>query len=177
MPTGELLRELEEADVVKLGERAESVEAEDIKRLSNRHHALAKELAQGTPPGEAATLHDYTPSRVSVLQSSPAFKNLIQHYKKGLDRKYIDFHEVMSEVSLDAVSELRDRLENQPEDFTNRELTDLTKTLADRTGFGPTKHVTADVTVSMNDKLNKARIRARAAALGEIEDAQIVSEE
>jgi hypothetical protein len=163
-----IVRELRESDFALLETRP-AVQAFDIKRLTERHHSLARLLAGGVPPGEAAVITGYVPSRVSVLQESPAFRELVAFYSDAKDVQFAQVHEQIAGLSKDALLELRTRLEDSPEDFSNGMLLELiTKTL-DRSGFGPTSQVTAvNINVELGNRIEQARLRARAAARGDL---------
>ena len=47
-----------------------------IKRLTHRHHNLARTLASGVKPGDAAIMCGYSPCRGFILQTTPAFNRL-----------------------------------------------------------------------------------------------------
>ena len=128
-------------------------------RLSQRHHALARVLASGTGPGEAAIICGYDISRVSILQSDPTFQELLKFYSAQVDAQYANLHESLSALSVDAAEELRDRLENNPADLSTGALIDIVKMSADRTGFGPQTKSEVSVVVGMADRLRLARER------------------
>ena len=90
--------------------------APPLKRLSERHHALARCLASGMEAGEAAITCGYVASRVSILQADPAFQKLSAFYRQSVETKYLDMHGVLAGLSLDAAMELRERLEIDIED-------------------------------------------------------------
>jgi hypothetical protein len=154
--------DLDEDDLRRLAEPREST-AEPIKKLRERHHALARMLATGMAPGEAAIACGYSSSRVSILQGDPTFRELVSHYADLRTERYFDGLQVMAELHMDAVEEIRDRLENEPEEFTIGQLMELTKLTADRTGKGPTTKTEVDVKVGLADRLQAGYARALAA--------------
>lgn len=153
-------RELGPADLqsreVEIGGGADS-----LKRLSTKHHNLARMLAQGVRVAEAAPAVGYTPTRVSMLNADPAFKELVAFYKRDLDIAWMDMHEKLAALSSDAVEELSDRLENDPESMDDEMLKSLVTLGADRTGYGPSSSTTQTVKVSVGlaDRLSAARKR------------------
>ncbi len=174
-------RELDEKD---LRERPKAnVEAQGVvKRLTDSHHACARYIAQGFKPGEVASLAGYSQSRISILQTDPAFMELVAHYREMKNAAFGNLAERMANLSLDAESELRRRLEEEPEGFDNKDLTKLLATLADRTGFGP-KTTQVNVNVNLADRIREAqgrllKIRAEAEGPSQSEppilDAEIV---
>lgn len=169
-----IVRQLDQADVALLAtERGTKPSA--VKRLTERHHALARNLASGLPISEAAAFQGYTLSRVSILQNDPAFKELLAFYREDAQRPYRDLHNRLSGIAMDAVEELSLRLEEdmQTEDVKDKkisvgQLVELTKMGADRTGFGP-QTTALNVNVDMAGKLEAARKRVAMRKLTVIE--------
>jgi len=131
-------------------------------RLSQRHHSLARNLASGMSASEAAIICGYDISRVSILQNDPTFKELLTFYSAQVDAQYVNLHESLSALSVDAAEELRIRLETSPGDLSTGALIDIVKMSADRTGFGPQTKSEVSVTVGMADRLRLARERVAA---------------
>lgn len=133
-------RELTKADLVRL-EVEQGIKAPQVQRLSDRHHALAKTLAEGISPGNASISTGYSLSRISILKADPAFQELCAFYrteKDVLESRVIDR---LSNLTLSAVSLLEDRLEDAPEEIRTRELLDIATAGLDRTGYGPSSKV------------------------------------
>ncbi len=138
-----------------------------IKKLSERHHALARSIAAGIGQKEAAYQHAYTPTRVGMLMRDTAFIELVEHYRTIPDAMYADLHEKLSGLSIDAANEITRRME----DDANREdgedpkislgqLRDIMVVGADRTGFGPaTKSTHLHIHANLAEKLEAARKR------------------
>lgn len=155
------VRPLDEGDIALLQEDR-GVRPAPLKRLSERHHALARCLSSGMRPGDAAITCGYDPSRVSVLQDDPAFQELLAFYRQDVDAKYLGMHEVLAGLSLDAAKELHARLEDEMQldekKITIGQLAELTKLGADRTGFGP-QSSQLNVNVDLAGRLQAARER------------------
>ncbi len=83
-------------------------------------------------------------------------------YRETKDLEYVEFASRMAGLSKDAVVELQTRMENEPEKFTNSMLLEMLKTLADRTGHGPTT-TQVNVQLDLGSRLAAARQRAREA--------------
>lgn len=139
----EILRELEAGDIVLLeAPRDELAPAPTatpnaIKRIKHTHHMLARHLATGMRPAEAAMRTGYSLSRISILQRDPAFKELLSHYGEMQQEAFVDVVERMANVCLDAVEVLQDRLEDDPDSIRTADLVDIIKTTADRGGHSP----------------------------------------
>lgn len=157
--TAELVGELAPADLARLGEEKGS-EPSALKRLGERHHALARNLASGMSPGEAAVICGYSLSRVSILQDDPTFKELLEFYRRDVNAQYRDLHQRLSGLALDAAEELAERLEESPSDISIGQLLEITKMGADRTGHGPQSQSTnVNITIDAADRLKQARAR------------------
>ena len=133
-----VVRELDAEDIEYLNTVERGSVAPPVKKLRDRHHALAKCLAQGMSDGDAAIMCNYNLSRVSILKGDPAFQELVAYYRKGVEEEYYGMHEQLAGVAKDALAEISERLEDDPEAFSVGQLMELSKMGADRTGFGPT---------------------------------------
>lgn len=179
----EVLRELERSDMVLLAQERNEVKTPPLKRLTERHHALARAIANGMAPGEAAVFHGYSVSRVSILQSDPAFKELLCFYRDAAERPYRDLNNRLAGIAMDAVEELSLRLEDdmQIEEVKEKKLSvgqlvELTKMGADRTGHGPS-NTNLNVNVDLAGRLEAARKRVAARGLTVIEGGKLVEGE
>lgn len=157
------VRELDEADLVLL-DAEKGVKPPPIKKLAERHHALARALASGMSPSDAAVTCGYSLSRVSILQDDPAFKELLHFYRDDVDKQYSDLHSRLAGLSMDAASELGERLEadmqSEDKSISISQLMEITKLGADRTGHGPQSSSTnLNVNVDLADRLKQARER------------------
>jgi hypothetical protein len=136
----EYTRDLTEADLATLqgprGSRPKS-----LMRIHASHHSLAKCLATGMKQSQASLVTGYTQSRISILLDDPAFQALVEDYKAEAKAIFADLAERMSNVSLDAIELLQERLHDNPETFSIPVLIDVVKTFADRTGHGPGQEV------------------------------------
>jgi hypothetical protein len=153
------VRELQPTDFALLATER-GIEPAPLKRLGERHHALARLLAQGTSPGEAALITGLSNSRVSILKADPTFQNLVELYRGEVTEAYRGMHETLAGLSLDAANELRERLEEDPDKVTNGQLLEMIKVGADRTGFGPKTESTLNVNVGLAERMQEARERA-----------------
>lgn len=141
--------------------------APQIKKLRAKHHALARAIASGIADGEAAILVGYTASRLSILKSDPSFNELVRFYSAKVDEQYLGMHERMAGLGLDAVNELSDRLDEDPEAFSNTQLMEMASRMADRTGHGPSSSTNVNVKVGLADRLAESRKRMEEFAAGD----------
>lgn len=162
----ELFAEIEDvisdADVASLQEER-GVTAPQIVKLRERHHALARLIAEGKKPGEAALIARYSQSRVSILMNDPAFLELITHYKEVVNREFVDFQRKLAELGVDAATVLQERLEDAPDDMSDALLLRLVEVSADRTGHGPSAKTEVNVRIGLAERLQQARARSEAA--------------
>jgi hypothetical protein len=160
----EVLRELTGAEASLPG--GEQVRA--VAKMRQRHHTLARLLASGEAPGSAAVLSGYCSSRVSVLQNDPSFQELLAFYQGRLTIEALDMKAKLGTLAADVVSELQDRIEDEPGSFKNTELTELLKASCDRIGLGPTSTVKS-FNVNATSTLAELKARVLAEQKGHVE--------
>jgi hypothetical protein len=129
----EYVRDLNAADFALMSSEPLGSKPPAIKRLTDRHHALARLLAAGTPEGEAALILNYDISRVSILKNSPAFQQLVALYRGEVQREFASVIDHMAGISRDALVILRDRMEDNEDRFSNNELMKIATDFTDRT--------------------------------------------
>jgi hypothetical protein len=156
------VRELTPVDIALLAEEKGS-RAPALKRLGDRHHALARCLASGMKESDAAMACGYVLSRVSVLKSDPAFQELLEFYREDTNRAYRDMHDRLAGIASDAVDEIQERLEAdsvaEEKSISLGQLLEIAKMGADRSGHGPQSSSTVNVNVGIAAKLEQARRR------------------
>lgn len=154
----EVVRELTQSDLALLATER-GIQPSSLQRITNRHHALARCLASGMSATEAGLCTGYTGSRISVLRGDPAFEELIAFYKSAKDLPVQDLNDKLVAVAADSAALLLERMELEPDKFSNGELQDQLKLGADRTGHGP-KSTNVNVNVNLGDRMRAARERA-----------------
>jgi hypothetical protein len=154
------MRDLTDADLALL-DTEKGVHAPTIKKIRESHHALARALASGMRPAEAAQVTGYSLSRISIIKADPAFQDLMTVYTDQVGEIYANLHDKMAAMAVDVVEELHERLHEDPEEFTTNQLLDVAKTFADRTGHGPqTKTQNVNVNIDLATRLEAGRRRA-----------------
>lgn len=166
--SGIVVRPLQASDLALLAVNR-GTQPVQLKRLTDRHHGLARLLAMGTAPSEAGLIMGYEPSRVSILQGDPAFEELIRFYRDKVDYAFEGRLDQISSLSRDVINELRDRIEGAPEEFTNRELKELLETTLDRSGLGKVSTQVHGYT-DLGSKLEAARKRVLEERLAQARD-------
>jgi len=129
----EYVRDLTQADLEIMAHEPLGSRPPALKRLTDRHHSLARLLAAGTPEGEAALILNYDLSRVSIIKNSPAFQELLALYRGEVNREFATVLDHMAGISRDALVILRDRMEDNEDRFSNNELMKIATDFTDRT--------------------------------------------
>lgn len=159
-------RPLTPADLVKLAAHRHT-QPSALKRISDRHHALARLLASGMKSGDAALMAGYIPSRVSILQGDPTFKELVEFYRSSADRQMRGVTEKLTGIAQDAMDLIEERLDDpkEREKIGMSTAIELVKLGTDRTGFGPqSSQTTVNIHVGLAGRLEAARRRAQDAS-------------
>jgi len=149
---------LTSSDLDKLAE-TRGVTAPPLKRLSDRHHKLARAIASGRSLSECAIIAGYDPSRVSVLKTDATFQDLISYYRSQGARGDDLLLNELTGLSFDSVTEMRRRVEENPDDLSVDELARLAQLGLDRSGYGPKRTEEKNLTVNFGDRLEAARKR------------------
>ena len=144
-------RDLTEADMIALSLPRGST-TRQLVRIHSSHHSLARCLATGMKLPQASLVTGYSISRVTSLQSDPAFQALVADYQTEAKSIFADLAERMSDMSLDAIEVLQERLQDKPEEFTTSMLLDVIKSFADRTGHGPNQDLHLKVSQDFIDR-------------------------
>lgn len=132
------IRDLEESDIRTLIIAApRDVDTPAIQKLKHSHHQVARLLAEGRPGTEVSLITGYSQSRISILKHDPAFQELMNYYVGLTEEVYLNVHERLASLGMDALQELQERLEEDPDKFSNKELLDTVAATMDRAGFGP----------------------------------------
>ncbi len=86
-----------------------------VKRLRDSHHALARAIASGMPLQAASAATGYSPSRISILQADPTFRELLDHYRRTKAEAIIDVEARFLYAGLDSLQSYMEQLEDDPE--------------------------------------------------------------
>jgi hypothetical protein len=167
----DFVRDLTETDLELLGVEKGVVPTE-IKKLRDSHHQVARLLATGFKPGQVSIITGYSGSRISILQGSPMFQELLEFYRGESEAGFADLQDRLATLSLDAVEEIRDRLNDG--ELSNKDLLKLVELTADRTGHGP-RTTSVNVAVNLAGRLEKAKERVKQLEIKTIDD-DILSE-
>lgn len=145
----EYVRDLTEADLA--APRAPTP-PRALLRIHASHHAVARCLATGIKQNQVALVTGYTPMRISFLLQDPTFQALVNDYRTEAKAVFADLAERMTEMSLDAMELLQEKLHDNPAEFTIPALIEIIKTFADRTGHGPNQTVSVSLNRDLIDR-------------------------
>lgn len=146
-----------------------------IQRLRDPHHHLARLLATGLRPAEAASRTGYSLARLYVLNADPTFQDLVASYRKDVNAAYIesqdDYYRLATSNMVKAERQLAEKLEKADEEgelLPTRDLIAISRDAADRFGYGK-KTTNLNVNVDFAAKLEAAVKRSRGEARPVIE--------
>lgn len=171
---------LEESDLreLALGELAPSVEnlpavveEEDpanLKRIKEKHHSVARLIAQGLQQRMVASLTGYNEAYLSVLLNAPAMIELVEMYRiqNGAASQVIT--EKLKTVGLKAVEQLEEKVDAG--DMSVDGLLGVAKLGLDRGGHGPssTQHNVTENHIIDHAALQELNRQARQRSAGSI---------
>jgi hypothetical protein len=107
----------------------------DLKRIKERHHSVARQIAGGLDQRMVAKLCGYTESYLSILLNNPAMRELVELYRiqQGAAAQVIT--EKLKTVGMKALERLDEKIEAG--ELSNQELLAASKLGLDRSGHGP----------------------------------------
>lgn len=128
----------------------------DIRLLRERHHSVARQVAEGIPHSVIATITGYSESYLSTLLQAPAMIELVEHYRApgGLATRQIG--ETLRRVAGMSIERLEEKVEQDA--CSVSELTAIAKLGYDRSGHGPASTVH---NINEHHIIDHAEIQAR----------------
>lgn len=140
----EIVRELTEGDLEALRAQPLGSKPPLLQQLRSSHHQLARLIAQGLPGPEIQLITGYSSSRISILRADPSFAELISHYEGDRELAFIDVLERMKHLGLSTLEEIQQRLEERPEQFSQRELLEVAELMLVKGRAAPGSRVPGD---------------------------------
>lgn len=137
----EFLRPLEPQDIALILNGEVGWRAKPLQKLRAAHHTIAFLLVSGDGDAEVSRKTGRSTSSIQALKQDPAFQQLLSSYSKMGDEARADVFRQAADLSSAALAELQERVEQEPETFTNKELLEVSEKLMDRTGLGPSKTI------------------------------------
>jgi len=148
-----------------------------VHRFRDPHHRLARLLASGVRPKDAAEACGYSIARVYILHSDPSFMDLMAKYRADIHEEWIggegERYSMANEVNVKALRTIAEHFDKAEEEG---ELIPLDKALrvfsdtADRTGLVKKSTVT-NINVDFAKNLERAR-QLRDASRAQVVDAE-----
>ena len=133
-----------------------------IKSLRDRHHDLAKAIAEGDRTHTAISKETgYTMSRISILMTDPAFLELVENYRGTIKEVFRGSQQRLADLMRESADIMLERLDENPDAFSVANLLDIIKTTADRTGDGPTSTTRIEASLSVATSEDIAAIKAK----------------
>ena len=151
-----------------------------LNKFSPWHHSAAQMIAAGVKITEVAKKLGRSKTRIYRLRCiEPAFNELIEFYRELQTKVTLDLTEQLEKLSSLAADELLRRIKINPSKFSNKELFELLRLAADRTGHGPTSKVEGEFSANgvakiMLERLDKVKAEV---VEQEKEDVQIIDVE
>lgn len=103
-----------------------------LQTLRSGHHQLAQLLAADVAVAEASLITGRSPDGIYALRNDPAFKELMAYYVQQQEGRDFDAYKRLVVLGGTAMEILQERLEDDPEKFTNNELRQLVESSMDR---------------------------------------------
>jgi len=134
----EILREIEASDLPLLAQEQREhnwkVDSPDklLQTLRTGHHKLAQLLAADVSAADASLMTGRSPSSISALKSDPAFQELLAYYKEQQSGRDFEAYDRLVTLGATAMDVLQERIEDNPDRFTNNELRQLVESTMDR---------------------------------------------
>jgi hypothetical protein len=140
-----------------------------LQRIRDHHHRIAFLMARGKRALEISKQTGISLNRVLYLRNNPEFRKLLETYESKLDKAEsrfdeIEFQEFRAEQKVRAANlqlaleEQQERLLEQPETFSHRDLQELISDTSDRLDMGKTqKHLHGHVDLAANLALARQR--------------------
>lgn len=133
-----------------------------VQRLRDTHHRLARLIASGLRPAQAAAECGFSVARVYVLHADPSFQDLVAAYRKDVNTAYVNSEEerykMATDVNLKALRHISEHFEKADEEG---ELVPIGRALAvfadtsDRVGLSK-KTVNTNINIDFAARLEKA---------------------
>lgn len=156
---------LEEEDLRQLmaepGHAANEDDPSDLKKIREKHHHVARLVADGLTQRLVSQICGYSETYISILLNNPSMQELIELYRIQNGKATQLAVEKMKTVGLKALEKLDEKLD--ADSLSNQELIAAAKLGLDRSGHGPTstQKIAAETHVFDHAKLAELSSRAR----------------
>lgn len=113
-------------------------EVVDLQKVREKHHSVARMIAQGLTQRLVASISGYTESYLSILLDNPAMEELVTFYRLQSGNATEVIGEKLREVGMTALEKISQKLENE-EMLSTQDLIAISKLGLDRSGHGPSQ--------------------------------------
>lgn len=121
-----------------------------LAKIRAPHHTLAQLLVDNNDVIAVSRITGYAPARIRTLIADPAFEELMAFYAEQKIHAEHDVSKSIAHVGMTATQILQERLEEEPESFSNKDLLALQTAQLDRTGHGPQSKKTVEISDPRN---------------------------
>jgi hypothetical protein len=108
-----------------------------LKKIRAVHHAAARLMSTGMKNAEISMSVGLCASRLSILRNDPAFMDLVLHYELTEVERFTNVQDRMVVLGMVASEELNERIVDDPESISTKDLTEILKASLDRGGHAP----------------------------------------
>lgn len=133
-----------------------------VKRLRDSHHALARAIASGMGIQAASAATGYSPSRISMLQADPAFRELLDHYRRTKAEAVIDVEARFLYAGLDSLQSYMEQLEDDPESIPVALRVEAAKVFSAIAGYAAvSRSINKNYNMGIGDRLDRVEAKTR----------------
>lgn len=127
----------------------------DLKKLREKHHSVARMIAGGMQQRMVAMISGYDEAYLSTLLNAPSMQELVEMYRiqNGSNAQLVI--EKLQTVGVTALEKLQERLDSEA-GLNNNELIQVAKLGLDRADFGPSSR---RLNVNENHSIDHARLK------------------
>jgi len=148
---------LEEGAVPEPGAEPPTV----LAKIRSVHHRAARLIASGMRLADVASATGLNYARLSMLKNDPLFSELLAHYSTLEDETFQNVREKVADLGVTTAEVLHERLIENPETMSNKDLVNLLQVSLDRGGYAPVQK-----SVSLSGHIDAEALSAMKAALG-----------
>lgn len=141
-----------------------------LKKIRTTHHRIAQLMAQGLKDVTISQMTGFSQSRLSILKSDPAFSGLVQHYLSLSQEAFVDVQTRLLSVGLDAVEILHERMLDEPDEVSDKQLLEVATFAFDRSGHAPVhKSMSTNLHGTLPpDEISRLKAEAKERSLGHV---------
>lgn len=154
--TAQVARTLTPEDLQELAQGGNGVPVPKVAELRASHHKLAQTLAKGATNIEASEITGYSLGRIIQLKNDPQFQELMNHYQILDSADFIDQETIirrrLADLSIDTLEVAHERLLDNPDSFSAKDLALLAELGLDRIGHGKQSTTQHEVTHKVDEE-------------------------